>query len=487
MADPVKPAAPAAAPTAAPIKPPGAGASDPALKGAGPAPATPASPASEPKPRERDPQTGQFLPRDQSIDLQDKLWGDGDVEVAPEDKAISDLDGNEPREVRLRVTRPDRANKHLEAQEPAPAQEGDASASASVEAGAGAEATGVEAPAPLDPATQAPAPEASDPDPNALIDLVIDGSPVVYKNKAHLQQAVKSLRGMYNTAERERLKLVQANTGNFTAAQAWEQTARRLGYKDDVPVGSTPPGAAPQGRSPAPGQPGQDAAGRQAVEAVSDATGAPEEQIAAAVDWDVYNTIKREKGSEVAVLWANAQMIAAAMGKTSQRIEEMQRPAKEAAEVFKTGEAYGETMLEMAGWANNDGSPTYPELADDTVIEELSRVLTAFQKQGMPTDFLKSKRGMHTAILTWRDWRAAKGNPWTPATQAPAASSQPAVPPSTDGIAEAVASVAGTARTVTSRNEPARPSTPAAARQSRLVDQIVGSDRNVHGDFPWSS
>lgn len=499
------PAAPAGAKPAAPIKTPAAGA--PAAAGSTPASVTlgagkpgsegvpPAKPA-DARPRRAD---GTFAPADQSVDLQDKLWGEGSVEVAPEDRAISDLDGNEPRDIRIRVKRP------YKTQSDAATGEGVADpASVTLAGGAGVEQPIPGAPPTEDLGAAPPAPPEGEPEPapageldlsdpanvDKLIELVIDGSPVVYKNRAHLVQAVKSLRGMYNVAERERIRGTQVAGQNYQTAQAWERVARSLGYKDGQTLPQASPDAAPagpQGRSQAPGSQGQDAAGRQAASAISDATGAPEEAIAAAVDWDVYNEIKKSKGSEVALLWANARMIAAATSKTSQRIEEMQRPVVEREAEFALGNEYGETMLELADWTNNDGSPTYPELSDNDVVTELGYVLDGLQKQyGMSPEFLKTKRGMHTAILIWRDYRQAKGNPWRPAATQPApappsdAANQPA--PDAD-VHDAVAAVA---RTVTGRNAPTRPASAHDARNARIKESILTSDKNPHGDFPWA-
>lgn len=492
-------AAPPAAKPAAPIKTPAAGA---APASGTPAPVTlgagqgagegvaPAQPVAKPA-RERDPQTGKFLPADQSVDLQDKLWGEGSVEVAPEDRAISDLDGNEPRNIRLTVKRPYKTQPDPVGADPASVTLDGAASEATEPGASGVEQAGAlpTEPAPPEaPEGEQPAGELDLSDPanaDKLIELVIDGQPTVYKNRAHLVQAVKSLRGMYNVAERERLRGTQVAGQNYQTAQAWERVARSLGYKDGQPVAP----AAPEGRSPAAGTAqGQDAAGRQAASAISDATGAPEEAIAAAVDWDVYNEIKKSKGSEVAILWANSRMIAAATSKTSQRIEEMQRPVVEREAEFALGNEYGETMLKLADWTNNDGSPSYPELSDTDAVTELGYVLMGLQKQGMSPEFLKTKRGMHTAILVWRDYRQAKGNPWRPA-----AATQPTPAPPSDAAnqpapnADIEAAVASVARTVTGRNAPTRPASAHDARNARIKESIMTADKNPHGDeFPWA-
>ncbi len=484
IAAPSQPAAPAKPKDQAP-----APVASPASSPATPASVTLGEPAAgKPNPAEgraRD-SGGKFLPADQSVDLQDKLWGEGRVDVAPEDRAVASLDGDgtPAPEVKLRVQRPYKTTGESEPGVPDPA-------SVTLDGAAGVEPAGVPPTEPVPPVAPEAEPEIDLSAPenvDKLIELVIDGSPTVYKNRAHLVQAVKSLRGMYNTAERDRLRVTQANQSNYQTARSWEGIARSLGYKDGQAVPSQPAPAAPadpQGRSQAPGSQGQDAAGRQAASAISDATGAPEEAIAAAVDWDIYNEIKKSRGSEVALLWANAKMIHAATTKTSQRIEEMQRPLVEARAETQLGEEYGNTMLELADWTNTDGSPSYPELSDDRVLTELGYVLSGLQKQGMTPEFLKTKRGMHTAILVWRDYRAAKGNPWRPASQpTPAPPSDAANPAPDQDIEQAVASVA---RTVTARSAPARPASTQQARNNRIKESILTSDKNPYGDeFNWA-
>ena len=491
------PAAPAAPPAAnAPAgeaerrvaKPIPAGAA-PGKPGA--APSGDASPADVQ--RERD-ERGRFV-TSEGNDLADLLGG-GEA-IDPRDRAVTDLDGNEPENVVVKATKRKSGREFLAEGAGEGEATGDASPTPDPKAGAtgvdGAAGAVVGAADPNAPPPVAPDPSDTRPQPPSdeqLIKLVIDGDEATYKNKAHLQQAVKSLRGMYNAAEKARLDLNTKAHANYAAAQAWRERAERLERGERVdPLNTSattqPPNGRSQDASPAAGQ---DAAGRQAASAVADATGAPEERIAAAVNWDHYKVIKETKGAEVAQLWATAQMIAAATAPVSQRIEEMQRPSRELAAEFEIGKKWGETIRVMSDWVNDDQSPTYPELSDDAAISEIGRVLTALKKQGISPEWLQTPRGMHTAIITWRDYRQAQGNPWRPSAQSqPTAPAAPAAnsAPSGDGIADAVASVA---RTLSGRgNAPARPATPRDAREYRIKDAIVSADKNVHGDFPWAS
>jgi hypothetical protein len=391
------------------------------------------------------------------------------------DRAKVTLDGGEPQKIQplKHKTTKTRAKDVLRAEKPEGAPASDA---------------------PIPEDALATPPEGTEPaveDPSAPDEpLVVKGKLVIagheYRDVAHLDQAVRSMAGMISAESKRSATRAEVAKSNYEAAIAWQGQTNALRSEVDALraeiaslKGEAPPSGSSAGQ-PSNGSPRSAANGAVASQ-VAKATGDTTEHVLKTIDWDKYKQIREKYDPETALAYMVQEALTAQQARFDARIDEMTRPAKERDSIMSEGGKIGDQMDGMAEW-KYDGSadPIYPELADPDAYDEIAQVIVQLHKQGAPLSLFQKPEGVHTAILTWRDWRNRNRRPWSKSSPNPTI-------PTPDPHAAAAASVraaAGAGALVAGRNAPVRPAPATEGRGADIVRGITESSKPT--EFGWS-
>jgi hypothetical protein len=285
-----------------------------------------------------------------------------------------------------------------------------------------------------------------------------------------------SHKGMYDAAIRREAKLKYTAASNYESAMAWKAAYEKA---TGVPTaeGGNGAGAASAGATS-----GDQGAASAAATQVAAATGATKESILKSIDWDKYKKIRETHDAETAIAWMVEQALEKVTQRYDGRIDEMTRPAKEQTALMEQGGRIGQQIDAMSEWTyDGTADAIYPELSDPDAQEEISQVIVAMHKKGLPLNFFESPEGINQAVLTWRDWRSRNKRPWSPNGKA-SSSTIPAADPhaaASDSVRRAVS-----AGTLIGRSAPARPAPGESGRGAEIVRGITESNKPT--EFGWS-
>lgn len=461
MAEPANPGTPdtgAAAPESAPRK----------IAPIPPAKAAKSGGSEDARPRNADGTFASTGEREDDGGLPDILKDTGGVEDE-HDRAKTTLDGGTPEAVKPLAHKTTKA-RAKDVLAPAPKPEG----TPAIETPAG---DGV---APLPEGAQPPEEgerEGAEP-------LTITGKLIIagteYRDIAHLEQSVKSLRGMYVSEVKSRTQAKDVAKQNYNAAIAWQgrasaAEAELARLRGEVPPSDGSAGAPSTGSTPA-GASGATAVATQ----VAKATGDTAENILKSIDWDRYKKIRETHDAETALVWVMEQSLTKIQQRYDARLDEMTRPAAEQSALMEQGGKIGDQMDVMRDWTY-EGSvdPIYPELADADAYEEIAQVVVAMHGKGLPLAFFHTPEGINQAILTWRDWRSRTKRPWSGTSPTVTA------PDAHDVAAASVrAAAAGGPGALTGRSAPLRPAPAETGRGAEIVRGITETGKPT--EFGWA-
>lgn len=436
-----------------------------------PAKAAKAGGSEEARPRNADGTFASTGEREDDGGLPDILKDTGGVEDE-HDRAKTTLDGGEPERIKplAHKTTKARAKDVL-----APKPEGAATAT---DASAG---DGV---APLPEGAQPPEEGGPEGEP-AAEPLEIKGKLVIagteYRDIAHLEQSIKSLRGMYVSEVKSRTQAKDVAKQNYNAAIAWQGRASAAEARLAQLEGTASPSDSSSAGAPSTGSTPAGASGATAVATqVAKATGDTAENILKSIDWDRYKKIRETHDAETALVWVMEQSLTKIQQRYDARLDEMTRPAAEQSALMEQGGKIGDQMDVMRDWTY-EGSvdPIYPELADADAYEEIAQVVVAMHGKGLPLKFFETPEGINQAILTWRDWRSRTKRPWS------ATSSTVTAPDAHDVAAASVrAAAAGGPGALTGRSAPLRPAPAETGRGAEIVRGITETGKPT--EFGWA-
>ncbi len=289
-----------------------------------------------------------------------------------------------------------------------------------------------------------------------------------WESQEKAEQNFKTLRGQFRAKEAARQEAAASAHEATTAAFAWKAEADRLQQElNQYQSGNT------SGQSPVQGD------------------GTPKDPQAAAnplqaIDWSLYQTLHDDHGPKVAAAWLYEQTLNALSGQLDKRVNDkvdpVLDPIKSREQQLQEGNQLIAAFQESAALKFDDGSPVYPELTDGRATRDIGTILMQLE---LPTDVSHSHRGIHLAVVTYRDRmaRAAKlGQSNQPTTV------QPGVAGQTAGQVEAAGQAANAAASgvISGVQPPATPRPPATAAEGtemalRASIKNAGNFRNDLG------
>jgi hypothetical protein len=306
-----------------------------------------------------------------------------------------------------------------------------------------------------------------------------------WDTKEQFENHFRTLRGMHQSEAKQKAEAQRDYLAANKAAEDWRALAKA--YEDGtVPLPSRKSNGTPTGQAAsAPAhQPngGDDGA----------ASRAPEEEFIETVDWEMHKRITEhpQQGPNVAAAWLAQQAVKFNHEANQRLLAERDRPAREENEVRQAGQAIRAQIESMREWTTPDGSaPFYPELQDPSVLPEIAAAINQLHADEISLDYLKSPKGVHQAILLWRNWRERVGRPWSANGNghAPATGSTATSPPA-NGVAAAVDAIsqhnAQVGGVLGGRNAPMRVAPPMSA-EALVKRAITGPQKMSDLGYSW--
>lgn len=202
--------------------------------------------------------------------------------------------------------------------------------------------------------------------------------------------------------------------------------------------------------------------------------GNPEAPAPAGTKWKVAESLREKLGPEAANRYLDEQfeserraMQEALEQKFQSSLEERLRPYDEQMAQYQAVQAADQLVKQMQTWRTVHGEEAYPELKDRATIVGIRKL---WDQMGFPAEEILTPRGLHTAVVNYRD-NVQRMRPRTPAPP----QSTPAAPVPTP--ASPVISAVG--------DQPTR-GTRQSADLASMADQITAAPLKVDPDFGFS-
>lgn len=225
----------------------------------------------------------------------------------------------------------------------------------------------------------APAPEAPEApvDPNAPVEFEFAGRK--YKTQAEAEQRHKSLEGQFKPLSETAAKAAES-------AHAWKAEAENAAAQRDALFAELQAvKAIPQSQ---PAEPSPEVA----------ESAAPE-----GIDWELYAEISKrytEAGEPYkAQQWLQEKVDAIQAAREAKLREALEAPAKAEAARRQLHTQTAELFSSLAEYANDDGTPAYPELRDKEAAFAVGRF---WQQMGLPASHARTPQGAIAAIALYR-------------------------------------------------------------------------------------
>lgn len=156
------------------------------------------------------------------------------------------------------------------------------------------------------------------------------------------------------------------------------------------------------------------------------------------VDWELYAEIKKlatEKGEPwKAEQWLITEVRKAERSHVEKLLEQRDAPLK-AAQAKQALAAQTETLFgNLADYTNADGSPAFPELADEAAAYEVGKLWASL---GLPPQAALTPQGAIAAIALYRESKRSAGSQAGPAPTSTPMQPPPAMPPTATDTAAA--------------------------------------------------
>lgn len=249
----------------------------------------------------------------------------------------------------------------------------------------------------------------------------------------------KTLRGMHKSMERRVQDFGDRAQLNLQRAQEWSEFANREIPQRDQRIaqlegeltrrGIPVPGGA--NAQPTAGQPGTSAQPSSSTEGEFDPV--------RAVDWDLVDNLRETRGDRFANAYIADVMnkgyearLASQVAALRAEMDSKLAPYQQDTANLQAMQAAIDLVNTTATYTYDDGTPVYPELSipDEAqrraILTEIGNLAEEFL--GFDQERLLTPRGLHAAIIQWRDYKRARGEE-IPGHQRPAPASSPAQPP----------------------------------------------------------
>lgn len=201
---------------------------------------------------------------------------------------------------------------------------------------------------------------------------------VEFENQETAEHTFRTLRGQYKAMQtRERLAAQRAQE-QTVAALAWKAEADGLRAEADQ-RGRGDQGAAERGAQPA------------------DA----ESALMESVDWELYQQLHDDHGPKIASAWLFKQMARAMREDVEGRLNTRLAPAEANAQHAQEIDALQTAFTQAKDYRNRDGSFAYPELQQDGPAAKAIGYILA--QLDLPPEIAASAKGIHLAVVTYRD------------------------------------------------------------------------------------
>lgn len=199
-----------------------------------------------------------------------------------------------------------------------------------------------------------------------------------FEDQAKAEHVFRTLRGQYRGMQtRERLAAQRAQE-QTVAALAWKAEADALRAEIDQ-RGQGGQGTAERGEQPA------------------DA----EQALMESVDWELYQQLHDDHGPKVASAWLFKQMVKTVREDVHGALDQRLAPREAADASAQEIDAIKTAFTAAASYTNRDGSPAYPELQKDgPAAREIGYILAQLD---LPAEIMASAKGIHLAVVTYRD------------------------------------------------------------------------------------
>lgn len=155
------------------------------------------------------------------------------------------------------------------------------------------------------------------------------------------------------------------------------------------------------------------------------AAAAPTKEVSAEDTYAVFEVLKEKFGPKFAQGWLDEQNEARVQSRVEKLIEERFAKLQERIKPYEESSAQiaeqrqlSAVFTQLASYKLPDGSPAYPEFEDASVMRDVG---VLWKNLGFDLDSMKSPRGVHLAIVAYRDAMATRARAATPKTPRPAA------------------------------------------------------------------
>ncbi len=284
---------------------------------------------------------------------------------------------------------------------------------------------------------------------------------IEWESSEKAEQNFKTLRGQYRSMQNQRD--VAAASANEQAAGllAWKAEAERLQQElNQYSQGNT------SGQQPAADE------------------GADASNPLSAIDWSLYQTLHDEQGPKVAAAWLYEQTLNTLKGQVLGEVKETYdpkfQPIEEREQHTRMINQLVEVFQEAGALKFEDGQMAYPELSDAKATSEIGYIL---KQLGLPDEMERSVRGVHLAVVAYRDRQARLGR----AGQSNQPTAQPGAGSQTAGQVAAAAAAANAAASgvIAGASPPAipRPAANAAEGSEMAMRASIKNAGNIRPDL----